>query len=267
MVHVLPWLETTAWLLPWTVLCSLHQSQMFLSNLYYWCSLTERKIFSPCFYNPSSFSWGVEHLKCKKSWVLNLVQPITWFQRCYRENYVTSVGFPQFDLIFLRKPRKILAIQYLGTLSVLGLAGPELIFIAVAGRELCFGFLLNTGLIIPKCSCYCQTGLHCARVFYVFHFAVLVRKVGRKYSWERWPLWPEEYSRSWDIMLTICTMRGRRRKWGPSRVVVFVFPSHCYVRWGPALLEMDEQLPELGNQRIHSLFCFACVFSVELSSS
>lgn len=42
---------------------------------------------------------------------------IPGIQRCCRENCVTSEGSPQFDLIFLRIPRKILRIQCLWSLK------------------------------------------------------------------------------------------------------------------------------------------------------
>ena len=38
--------------------------------------------------------------------------------------------------------------------------------------------------------------------------------------------------------------------------MAFVFPSHCYAWWSPAVLEMAEHLPTNGKQRINSLFCF-----------
>lgn len=70
-------------------------------------------------------------------------------QRCCRETCITSEGFLQFDLIFLRIHWKILGIQYVWSLSVLDWAGVELIFVMVGGIRLCFGFLLwNTGMII-----------------------------------------------------------------------------------------------------------------------
>jgi len=40
---------------------------------------------------------------------------------------------------------------------------------------------------------------------------------------------------------------GRRREWGTSGVMAFVFPSNHYPWWRPAFLEMDEHLQAYGK--------------------
>lgn len=52
---------------------------------------------------------------------------------------------------------------------------------------------------------------------------------------------------------------GGRRKWVISGEMVFVIPSHCYMWWSPAFLEMAEHLPAGGKWQIDFLFCFVCV--------
>ena len=44
--------------------------------------------------------------------------------------------------------------------------------------------------------------------------------------------------------------------------MVFVFPNHHQVWWGPALLGMAEHPPAHGKQGIHPLLCFVRGFCV-----
>lgn len=57
------------------------------------------------------------------------------------------------------------------------LAGEKLTFVAVAGTGLCFGFVMNTWLIIQRCFCYFLQCLHTAKTFPAFCAATLVRKL------------------------------------------------------------------------------------------
>ena len=41
-------------------------------------------------------------------------------------------------------------------------------------------------------------------------------------------------------------------------VMAFVFPSHHYTCWSPAVLEMAEHLPAHGKWGMNPLVCFAC---------
>lgn len=54
-------------------------------------------------------------------------------------------------------------------------------------------------------------------------------------------------------------MWEKKEKGGTFGVMVFFFPSHHHVSWGPALLEMAGHLPACEKQSINSLFGFACV--------
>lgn len=72
------------------------------------------------------------------------------------------------------------------------------------------------------------------------------------------PNCPKGYSIPYSIMLRI-QVGGKRRKQGAFYVMVFVFPSPCYVWWRPAFVETAKHLVAHGKQEINSLFDFACV--------
>lgn len=46
--------------------------------------------------------------------------------------------------------------------------------------------------------------------------------------------------------------------------MVFVFPSHCYVWWGPAFLEMSAHLPAHGMWLMNSLFALLVYMALAL---
>ena len=145
---------------------------------------------------------------------------------------------------------------------VLVLAGIELIFFVVACMGLCFGFVLQTVLMIQGCFSYCWAVLTQHQGLFCFSPHSPASRLGvHKKLWGDTagtadPNWPKGYSIPYDfIMLS-------NKSWAKKKeAMVFVFLSHHYTWWSPAFLEMAEHLPADAKQWMNSLFCFACVRS------
>ena len=147
---------------------------------------------------------------------------------------------------------------------VLVLAWIELIFFIVASMRLCFGFVLETVLIIQGCFRYCWAVLTQSRPFLLLTPPHQRVGWGCTRSWEGTQLGrltpTDQRDIPYHMMSCSAYKAGRRRRKGGDTfgVMAFVLPSNCQAWWSPAFLEMAEHLPADGKWWMNSLLCFAC---------
>lgn len=133
---------------------------------------------------------------------------------------------------------------------------------------LCFGFVTKPVLVTQGgFSCSWEVLVQCGNLlFFLLRLPHQeegggAQEVGRQHSQEQLtPRDPKDISYHM-ISHPVYKAQRRRRKWRAFEVMVFVYPSHCYMWWSPALVEMAEHLPAHGKQWMNSLFCFACMHS------
>lgn len=125
----------------------------------------------------------------------------------------------------------------------------ELIFTIVASMGSCFGLLQKTVLTIWKCLHYCQVAprwhksLFCPSPHPTTEEPGGAQWVERWHSWDSWLKWEP---------IILSTWSWERETFG---VMMFAFPSHCYVWCSSVDLGVSEHLPAHGS--IESIPCFA----------
>lgn len=105
-----------------------------------------------------------------------------------------------------------------------------LIFCIVPGMRLHFGLALNTELLTKELFCHLWTVLTQSQDL----FCSVSHPPMRRLRGHSWAGWPQIWHCAWHIMLE----EGEGRKQGTFRVMAFLFWSHSYAWWNPAVLGM-----------------------------
>lgn len=139
--------------------------------------------------------------------------------------------------------------------------GIELNFFTADSMRLCFHFVLNTGLIAQGCFHYHRTAFHRVKKDLLCSSPHRKSKrsestaLGRGHSQGRWfSLTQGMFHTTWHHAQHISWTKNEEG--GRSKVMVFDFPSHYYMWWSSALLEVAEHL-----------FCSACMWSFTFTNS
>lgn len=134
----------------------------------------------------------------------------------------------------------------------------------VSNMGQCFVFLLEMVLIAQTCFCCCWAVFTEPRPFPLPTPPHQGGGWGSTRIWEGTQMGQLSPTDQKDIpdhkaSCTVYKVGERRMEERKFGVIVFVFPGHCYMWWGPAFLEMAEHLPAHGKQWTHSLAFYPCV--------
>jgi len=157
-----------------------------------------------------------------------------------------------------------------GYISILFLAGIDLIFFIVACTGLFFAFVTKTVLMIaqgyfsPWWAVLTRgKGLFSSSHHTTSDQVVVQKKLGGDTAGTADPSWPKGCPTSYGVLLNSRTW-GMNEEEGTFGVMTSVFPSDRKVWWRPVFLEMAEHLSADGKQRINFLFSFACMVQLLL---